>query len=123
MTQGLSGAFAFNGTNLTLQPTETRWGERESYGIDGAGHPIYPNVRTFEMTWQLISASDLSQLVNFFNIVSSTGTVVADLPKWGDVQYLFYGYSGCTLSEPVVSTHFAEHTQDVKLLILNIRTN
>lgn len=123
MTQGLSGSFAFNGTNITLQPTESKWGERESHGIDGAGHYIYSNVRTFEMTWQLISASDLSQLITFFNQVQSTGTVVADLPKWGDAQYLFYGYSGCTLSEPVVSTHFNEYTQDVRLLILNIRTN
>lgn len=123
MTQGLSGSFAINGTDLSLQPTTSRWGERESYGIDGAGHPIYSQVRTYELTWQLINPSDWSQIVGFYNLVSSTGTCVVDLPKWGINTYNFHSYSGCTLTEPTLGEDFSEHYQEAKLLILNVRTN
>lgn len=119
---GLSGTYAFNGTNLFLPPTEGRWNQRDSYGYDGAGHPIYGQFRTFELRWGLISKNDLSQLITFFNQVSSTGTVVADLPQYGASAYQFYAYSGCTLNEVQVGAYFQEHVQDVSLLILQIRT-
>jgi hypothetical protein len=78
MTTGLSGTYAFNDVNLTLQPSEGRWVERTSYGIDGSGHNIYSNFRNFELSWDLISTSELKQLIDFFNVVaSSTGSVVA----------------------------------------------
>src|SRR5688500_10315800 len=99
MTQGLSGTYAVNNTNLTLQPTDGKWNEPQDYGFDGTGHPIYSQMRTFEMRWQLISPSELSQIITFFSQVQNTGTVAVDLPKWGDSQYLFHRYSGCTLSE------------------------
>jgi len=123
MSVGLSGSYALNGTNLTLQPTEGRWGERDSFGMDGSGHPIYPSVRTFELSWELISTSELQQVINFFNAVGNTGTVVADLPQYGAAAYQFYAYSGCTLNEVMVGAYFQEYVQDTKLLILNIRTN
>lgn len=122
MTQGLSGTYAVNGTQISLQPTEGRWDERSSYGFDGLGHPIYAAVRTFELRWQLINPSDLAQIVSFFNAVQNTGTVAVDLPKWGDSQYSFYRYSGCTLAEVRTGEHFNEHITDARLLILNIRT-
>lgn len=121
MTIGLSGSFALNGTNLTLQPTTSQWLERQVLGYDGTGHPIYPAVREYQWTWQLINASDLSQIIGFYNAVQNTGTCSVDLPAWGNSQYLFTTYSGCTLQEPQVSENFAEHTMNVKLLILNIR--
>lgn len=122
MTQGLSGSYAINGTNLTLQPTEGRWNQRDNFGIDGAGHPIYSTVRTFELSWQLISTSELNQIINFFDSVSNTGTVAVDLPKYGANTYTFYRYSGCTLNEVQVGAYFEEYIQEVTLLILQVRT-
>lgn len=121
MTQGLSGSFAINGTNLSLQPTTQHWLDRESYGIDGAGHPVYSQFKSYELTWQLISPSDFAQLVNFYNQVSNTGTVVVDLPRWGSSTYDYYSYSGCTLTEPTLGEDFVEHFQEAKMLILKIR--
>jgi hypothetical protein len=117
---GLSGSYAFNGSNLTLQPETGQWQERDSFGIDGAGHPIYSRVRSFELVWGLVSMSELNQITTFYNQVQNTGTCSVDLPKWGDSQYLFTTYSGATLQEPTVGTYFETYVQDVRLVILNI---
>jgi hypothetical protein len=123
MTIGLSGSYAINNTDLTLQPTTGKWVERTSYGIDGNGHPLYSNFRNFELTWELISPSDTKQLIDFFETVSTTGTVVACLPKWRDVESLFYNYSGTTMQEPTVGEYFQGYIQSVKLLLIRIQTN
>jgi len=124
MTTGLSGSFAFNDVNLVLQPSETKWVERTSYGIDGSGHNIYSNFRNYEMSWDLISASEVKQLIDFFNVVTSpTGSVVACLPQYGNTNYQFYNYSGTTMGEVSTDTYFQGYTQNVRLLLLNIRTN
>lgn len=120
--QGVSGTYAFNGTTLSLQPSSGKWSQRSSLGVDGAGHPIYPAVREFEITWDLISISDLQQINNAYNAVGNTGTVVVDLPKYGDSQYNFFSYSGCTLQEPQYDAYFEKYVQNVKLLVMNIRT-
>jgi hypothetical protein len=122
MTTGLTGSYSFNGTNLTLQPTTGQWMERDSYGIDGGGHPIYSAVRSFELVWQLISTSDFKQIQDAYNAVSNTGTVAVDLPQYGANAYQFQRYSGATLREPSVTTYFEEYIEDARLLILNIRT-
>lgn len=120
MTIGASGTYAVGGTDFTLQPTRGRWVDRDSLGFDGGGHPVYPAVRSFEMSWQLINASDLSQIIGFYNSVQNTGTVAVDLPSWNGNPYQFQRYSGCTLSEPMVGDFFVEHTQEVRLLVYNI---
>lgn len=117
---GSSGTYAIQGTDFTLPPTRGRWVDRENLGMDGGAHPVYPAVRTFEMSWQLISMSDLSQITGFYNSVQNTGTVSADLPKWNGVPYQFQRYSGCTLGEPSVGEFFNEYVQEVKLLIYNV---
>src|SRR5688572_20057816 len=122
MTTGLSGTYGFNGTDLTLQPTTGRWVERTQYGIDGGAHPIYAQNRSFEITWQLISPEDAKQVIDFYNVVGSTGTAVACLPQWGSVDYRFKNYSGTTLQEPIVGEYFMGFIQEVKLLILNVNT-
>lgn len=122
MTQGASGTYALNGTSLLLQPSTGRWVQRDSFGIDGAGHPIYPAVRDFELSWDLISIDDLQQINNAYNAVGNTGTVVVDLPRYGDVQYNFFSYSGCTLQEPTYDVYFERYVQNVKLLVMNVRT-
>jgi len=119
---GASGTYAINGTELTLQPTEGRWMPRESLGFTGDGHPDYVGVREFELTWQLISANDVNQLQNFFDALGITGTAVVDIPKYRDANYKFESYSGCTLSEPQMSSYFEKHETDVTLLIYGIIT-
>jgi hypothetical protein len=119
---GATGTYAVGTVDFSLQPSSGRWVDRESLGFDGYGHPIYPAVREFELSWQLINASDVSQIIGFYNSVASTGTVVVDVPKWGTTPYQFERYSGCTLGEPSVQQFFNEHTQEVRLLIYGIRT-
>lgn len=121
MTQGYTGSYAVNGTNLLLQPSEGRWNPKDSLGLDGSGRNIYSAFKSFELSWGLITTTDLNQLINFQQSVSNTGTVVVDLPKWGDVGYLFYGYTGCVLSEVEVGVYFAEHVTDVRLLVTSVR--
>ena len=123
MTQGTTGTFAFNGVSLPLQPSTFHWMQRDSYGDDGTGHPIYPAVREFELVWDLISPDDLQDINNIYDTVSNTGTAVFDLPQYGSTEYTFYSYSGCTVEEPKYDTYFERYIQGVHLMIRNIRTN
>ena len=123
MTTGLSGSYAFNGTDLTLQPTEGRYIERNNYGVDGGGHPVYPAIRSFELSWALMPTSDAKQIIDFYNAVGNTGTVVACLPQWGNVGFNFVNHSGCTLAEPTVGAYFIDHVQDVRLVIMGVRVS
>lgn len=120
--QGISGSYAANGTKFTLQPTEGKWGSRDVLGMDGNGHPIYPAFRTFEVTWGLASPTEAKQIIDWYNTVSNTGTVVFDLPKWGDADYTFYSYTGCTMQELKVGTYFNGYINEVSLLINKVRT-
>jgi hypothetical protein len=121
MTQGYSGSFGVNGVNLLLQPTSFKWVEKTLLGIDGQGRRVYPAIKEFELNWGIMSTTDLAQLINLQLSIDSTGSVVSDLPKWGDTGYLFYGYSGTYVSEPTVGEYFNTYVQDVVLVISNIR--
>jgi hypothetical protein len=120
---GASGTYAFNNVDLTLQPTGGKWRERSDYGMDGGGHPVYSQVRSFELSWDLISTNDAAQIINAYNAVGNTGTVVSCLPEWGNVNYEFKNYSGTTLEDPTVGEYFIGHINDLKITIFNIRTN
>lgn len=120
--QGYSGSYALNGTNLTLQPSSGMWDAKEIVGYDGSGRPIYPAVAEFTLSWDLVPTSDLKQLIDFYDYVSNTGSVVADLPKWGDNDYMFYSYSGTFPNRPTVGAYFVGYVTDVKMVINNIRT-
>uniref|UniRef100_A0A6H1ZAW7 Uncharacterized protein n=1 Tax=viral metagenome TaxID=1070528 RepID=A0A6H1ZAW7_9ZZZZ len=114
--------YSINGTSFSLQPEMGQWINREVVGIDGAGHPIYPAVREFELRWSLMSASEFNQVQDFYSVVGTTGTCVASLPQYGASTYAFYSYSGCTLREPSVDAYFEEHASNVLLLVTNILT-
>lgn len=120
--QGVSGSYALNGTRFILQPTEGHWDARDNLGTDGGGHPIYPSTRKFEINWGLAAPSDVKQILDAYNSVSNTGTIVFDLPKWGDTDYTFYSYSGCTMQEPEVGAYFNGFITDVRLVINKVRT-
>lgn len=123
MTTGLSGSFAFNGTDFNQIPTVHRWVERTQYGIDGGAHPVYPQNRSYELSWNLISMNDAKQIIDAYNVVGNTGTVVVCLPQWGSADYRFRNYSGATLQEPEMQGFFQGYIEELRLLILNINTN
>lgn len=122
MTQGITGAYGINGTDLTIQPTTGRWIPKDSVGIDGYGHFVYPPYREFELTWGIVDPNQINQLQGFFNAVGNTGTVVVDLPKYADTTYNFFSYTGCVVGEPQIGVYFAENQMEVTLLITRIRT-
>lgn len=123
MTTGASGTYAFNGTDLTLQPTTGKYLERSQYGFAGNARPIYSAFRQFELTWELESTSDAKQLIDFYNTVSVTGTLVACLPRWGDTNFVFINITGVTLTEPTVEEYFQGFIKTVKMLVINIPFN
>ena len=123
MTQGLSGTFAFNDVNINQYPTTHKWVERTQYGVDGNGHPLYGQVRSYEMVWNLISGEDAQQIIGVYNSVGNTGTVTSCLPEWGALDYRFKNYSGTTLVEPVMNGYFQTYIEEVKLLVLSVNTN
>lgn len=120
--QGASGTYAINSTRFILQPTEGEWDSREILGVDGNGHPIYPAVREFHITWGLAHPNDVKQLIDTYNALGNTGTAVFDLPKWGDADYIFYSYSGCTMREPEVGAYFNGYISNVRLTLMKVRT-
>lgn len=123
MPAGYSGSYGFNGTKLTLQPSKGQWESKDILGRDGSGRAIYPSMGDFTLIWGIMSTSEFKQLNDYFLYVSNTGTIVSDLPKWGDVDYLFYSYSGTLLNRPSVGSYFSEYVEDVRLLITNIRVS
>lgn len=110
-----------NGTELTLPPSSHGWIPKALLGTGGAGHPFQSPVQEYEMIWELISPSDLNQIIGFFNSIGVTGTAVVELPQYGATSYTFYPYSGCIINNPEVGRFFEQHTTSCRLLISNIR--
>ena len=120
---GLSGSYALNGTNLTLQPSSGIWKPRANYGVDGGGHIIYSAVHEFDMVFDLENMSDFNQILSAYDKVASSGTVVVDLPMFHAADDRFYSYSGCSLSEPQIgSPFFMGYAASVTLTVMNIRS-
>ena len=115
-----TGTFSINGTEFTLQPSEFRWLPRNMLGMTGDGHPIYSAVRQFEIRWNIGTAAEFDQLVDWFDGTHIAGTAVINLPQWNNPLYYFYPYSGCTLHEPEFGKYFAEHPSEVVLIVDNI---
>ena len=61
--QGLSGTYSVNNVQLTLQPTKGNWETKPTLGFDGSGRPIYPSMGEFSLGWDLMSTTDLKQLI------------------------------------------------------------
>lgn len=114
--------YKINGTDFLLQPTTGQWLDRELLGMDGNGRPIYSATRNFEVRWGAKTTTEFNQLKNFFDSVGTTGSLVVDLPMYGDATWQFESYTGCFVREPTASPYFQEHYMDVHLLVTNIRT-
>jgi hypothetical protein len=121
MPSGFSGSYGINGVALTLQPSEGRWEAKSTLGRDGEGRPIYPAIGEFTLSWGLMSTSEFKQLNDVYLSVSNSGTVVSELPKWGDVDYLYYAYSGTIVDRPTVGAYFVGYVSDVRMTIGKIR--
>lgn len=113
--------YKINGTAFIRQPTSGAWQDREELDIDGNGHSIYPAVREFEIRWDLLSMAEFSQVEAFYSNQGTTGTVVSELPYWISGSWMFFGYTGTVLRDPVVGEYFEQYVKDVSLLIANIR--
>lgn len=118
--QGFSGTYAINGVQIT-QPTVGRWLDKDTIAFDGNGRPIYPAFSSFELEWDLLLPSELKTINDYFNYSNASGTVVVDLPKWGDADYKFYSYSGTQLGRPTVGDYFVGYVKGVHLVVSNIR--
>ena len=81
---GLSGTFAINGTNFLLPPTESGWVGRNDFGIDGGGHPIYPAMREFEISWGLAHPTDVKQIIDAYKIGYDEGLQI--ITKYENVE-------------------------------------
>jgi hypothetical protein len=116
--------YKINSTTILTQPTAGGWVARETLGVDGNGHAIYPSLREFEMVWDYIDLDTSHQLQDFYDTVSNTGTISVDLPLFNDVGATgtYQTYSGCVMREPEFGQYFEYHRGDVKLLIVRIRT-
>ena len=115
--------YKVNGTDLSLQPETGQWNaNRNTYGVDGGGHGIFPRAHSFEMKWGFMSSSEFSQLYNFYLITAVTGTVVVTLPEYAAASYQFRDYSGVILQEPEVGVYFEEYVSDVRLIVNKIIT-
>ena len=121
MPAGYSGSYGVNGIKLTLQPSQGVWEGLDIIGFDGDGRPIYPSVGEFTLSWGLMSTSELKQINDIYLSVSNTGTVVTELPKWGDTDYLYYAYSGTIVDRPTVGEYFMGYVTNVALVIGKIR--
>jgi len=114
--------YRVNGTDFLIEPTSGRWLPRNSFGVDGNGHPIYAPTRQFEVSFGMLTPTQQNQLQGFFDEVISTGTATVRLPEYGASAYIFENYSGCVLREPEQGQYFVENISDVRLLITNIVT-
>jgi len=116
-----TGTYQINDTDLVIQPTSGRWNTRDPIEIDGNGHPVYPPYREFEMSWQLASMEQVTQIITFFNTIGRTGTASVNIPTYGGNPYFFRTYSGTVLQEPQLGIYFSEYQTEVTLLISKIR--
>jgi len=112
--------YAINGTTLDLQPTSGKWLDRKFVGIDGNGHPVYPSVYQFELSWGIASTDEFYQVLNLFDSLTITGSAVVSLPKLRSSTYTFYDYSGCVIYEPTIGEYFTEYPTKVSLLVTKI---
>jgi len=126
MTEGTvvgSGTYAVNTTEFLIKPMSGRWIDRLLIGLDGNGRAIYAPTRQFECRWELLTPTQFNQLQVWWTTIGQTGTVTADLPRYGDTTFNFFRYSGVYVQEPRQGSYFQEYEQDVTLLVVNIKTH
>jgi hypothetical protein len=119
----MSGSYSINGTELIDQPTVGRWIPKELLGVAGSAQPMYPGVREFEMSWNLISPEGYNQIQGFYNNASGVFPVTVGLPIYANAAFVFQNYSGCTMQEPSFGDEYFAgegYVPNVRLVIMRI---
>ena len=116
----LTGSFGIGDVEFSLQPTAGRWLPQTPVGITGDGHPIYPQVRAFQLSWGLMGISEFDNIRDYYKQTQITGSVVVALPDIDASTWTFRNYSGCVLGEPEVGQYFSQWVTDVNMMVWNI---
>lgn len=112
----------FNGTGLMINPTTAQWVDQDSMGISGDGHAIYPALREFRLSFNLVSQGEWYELYDYFRRVSVTGTMTVALPDFSNNNFVYRNYSGATLRYPTMSQYFNEEWSNEVSISVFIRT-
>lgn len=114
--------YRLNGVDLPEQPTEAGWVDQASLGEDGNGHPIYPELYEFEMSWGVLEPGQWTRLYDFFFQAGLTGTVSATLQCYtGIVVDEAATYSGCIVRQPTRGKVFSGFILNSKVVLGGIR--
>lgn len=108
-----------NSVDIATMPSDHDWGDRTTLGYDGNGSPIYTAPRTYEMSWEWVDASTLSQMITAFNGASGTSQQVT-LPTWNSPTGGYSTYNAI-FTEPTYKNSFMGNYGNVKWLLLNIK--
>ncbi len=114
--------YRFDGVDLVLAPLDGHWVDQEVLGVDGNNRSIYPATRMFQMVWTLLGTEAFNQLFDQWDALSTTGSIVVDLPELGADPFVFRSYTGAIVDQPLMGEYFQEHYQKVTMLIRNVRT-
>lgn len=112
--------YKVNDVAMWTSPTTGRWLPRSPIGKTGQGRSILPAYHEFEMQWQLVDASGVHQMQEWWDAQGITGTSSVDIPEFGAAPYAFKTYSGVFLEEPEVDYYFAKHYANVTLRVSKI---
>lgn len=114
--------YKLDGVELVTDPLDGHWVDQEVLGIDGNNRSIYSATRMFELVWTLMSPESFNQLFAQWDALSTTGSIVVDLPEIGVDPFVFRSYTGAIVDQPLMGEYFQEHYQKVTMLIRNVRT-
>lgn len=111
--------YKINGIDFPIQPSSGKWIPKNVLGIDGSGHTVYSGIGQFEITWDMVSVDEYNSLLSLVDM-SNTGTIVAELPKYGAPSWVYYGYTGSIIGEPSIGEYFETYYSNVVLLVTSI---
>jgi hypothetical protein len=114
--------YKLDGVELVEDPLDGHWVDQEVLGIDGNNRPIYASTRMFEMVWQLMSPESFNQLFDQWDALSTTGSIVVDLPELGVDPFVFRSYTGAIVEQPMMGEYFQGFYDKVTMVIRNVRT-
>lgn len=112
----------FNGTGLMINPTTAQWLDPDQIGVSGDGHAIYPALKEFRLSFNLVSQGEWFELYSYFKRVSFTGTLVCSLPDFESNTFAYRNFSGCILRYPSMNQYFNEEWLNEVSVSVFVRT-
>ncbi len=114
--------YRLDGVDLITSPLDGHWVDQEVLGVDGNNRRIYPATRMFEMVWTMLSPESFNQIFAQWEALSTTGSIVSELPELGADPFVFRAYTGTIVDQPIMGEYFQEHYLKVTMTIRNVRT-